>query len=328
LIRAFDQTGVLQLSFGSKGGGPGQMELGAAPILVGAGDTLYVPDIGNQRVNRYTADGTAVGSFPVRMQQGVPFKWEATESGAIVNQVRRLAFEPGQMPDTMDVVSVRDAEGAAVDTLLRFRSGETVSFSGGAPEMRLFTPEPMWTMGSGTWVWHGVNDDYRIGLYEAGSLTRIISKPFEVASVTERDIDVIKTAFRNILETMGLPPQAYQIIEQGMSFGESFPAYAQFLQGPNGSIWVQHLVVPSELSDDEIEDFNPQLGMGSPDWDVFDGRGRFLGTLAMPDKYQPMRFVGENIYGIWRDDLDVQYVLKLRITGLPGLDRGGVEITE
>ncbi len=328
LIRAFDQSGVLRLSFGSKGAGPGQMELGAGPILIGAGDTLYVPDMGNQRVNRYIADGTMAGSFPIRIEQGVPFKWEATHSGGIVNQVRRLAFEPGQTPDTMDVIAVRNAQGAAVDTLLRFRSGGTISFSGGAPEMKLFTPEPMWTLASGGGVWHGVNDEYRIGLYEAGSLTRIMAKPFEVAPVTERDIDVIKTAMKNLLQTMGVPPEAFQVIEQRMSFGEHFPAYAQFLQGPNGSVWVQHLVVPRELSDEEIENFNPQLGMGSPNWDVFDDQGRFLGTLAMPDKYQPMRFVGENIYGIWRDDLDVQYVVKLRITGLPGADTGGIPIAE
>ena len=91
---------------------------------------------------------------------------------------------------------------------------------------------------------------------------------------------------------------------------------------------MQHLVVPSELSDEEIEDFNPQLGMGSPDWDVFDDRGRFLGTLTMPTKYQPLSFVGEDIYGIWRDDLDVQYVMKLRITGMPGADKGGIPIAE
>ena len=101
---------------------------------------------------------------------------------------------------------------------------------------------------------------------------------------------------------MGLPPQAFQIIEQGMSFGENFPAYAQFLQGPNGSIWVQHLVVPSSLSDEEIEDFNPQLGMGSPDWDGFDGRGRFETQwhdmhrpcgLCMETGPDPLCYIGE-----------------------------------
>ncbi len=328
LVRAFDQSGVLQLSFGSKGGGPGQIQLGAGPILAGAGDTLYVPDIGNRRVNRYTTDGTMAGSFLLRLEQGVPFKWEATQTGEIVNQVRRLAFEPGQSPDTMDMVAVRNAEGVAVDTLLRFRSGGTISFSGGAPEMKLFSPEPMWSLASGGGVWHGVNDEYRIGLYEAGSLARIIAKPFEVAPVTERDIEVIKTAMKRLFQSMGLPPQALQFVEQRMSFGEYLPAYAQFLQGPIGSVWVQHMVVPSELSEQQIADFNPQLGMGSPNWDVFDSSGRFLGTLNMPDRFQPVRFVANNVYGVWRDDLDVQYVMKLRITGLPGADTGTIPIAD
>jgi len=244
--------------------------------------------------------------------------------------VRRLAFQEGQPQDTMDVVAVRDAQGVAIDTLLRFRSGQTLSFSGGgAPEMKMFTPEPMWTLArGGGGVWHGVNDDYRIGLYENGALTRVITKPFVLSPVTETDQEVVFTAMRNALEDLGLPPQAFQIIQQRMTFGENFPAYAQFLEGPNGSLWVQHMVVPSQLSDEEIENFNPQQGMGSPNWDVFDGRGRFMGTLEMPAKYQPVSFVGESIYGIWRDDLDVQYVLKLRITGVPGLDRGGVQISD
>jgi hypothetical protein len=48
----------------------------------------------------------------------------------------------------------------------------------------------------------------------------------------------------------------------------------------------------------------------------------------MPDRFQPVRFLGDRIYGIWQDDMDVQYVLKLRITGLPGLDTGGVPIAD
>ncbi len=328
LIRAFDQTGKLQISFGSKGSGPGQMELGAGPLLEGKGDTLYVPDIGNQRVNKYTADGSMAGSFPVRMELGVPFKWENSRSGSIVNQVRRLAFQPDQPVDTMDVVAVRNYEGVAVDTLLRFRSGSTISFASGAPEYKIFTPEPIWTLASNGGIWHGVNDDYRIGLYEGGSLTRIVTKPFELSPVTDRDQEAILTAMKNAIEALGLPPQAWQIIRQGMSFGDQFPAYAQFLGGPNGSLWVQHLVVPSELSDDELRDFNPQTGLGAPNWDVFDRQGRFLGTLEMPDRFQPVRFLGDRIYGIWLDEMDVQYVLKLRITGLPGLDTGGVPIAD
>jgi hypothetical protein len=33
----------------------------------------------------------------------------------------------------------------------------------------------------------------------------------------------------------------------------------------------------------------------------------------MPARFQPLRFVGNDVYGIQRDDLDVQYVVKLAI---------------
>ena len=62
LVRAYDQQGVLQLSFGSAGGGPGQFSPQAGPILLGPGDTLLIPDLGTLRVNRFTPSGEDAGS--------------------------------------------------------------------------------------------------------------------------------------------------------------------------------------------------------------------------------------------------------------------------
>ena len=228
----------------------------------------------------------------------------------------------------MDVVAVRNHEGVAVDTLLRFRSGGYFSWVGDQSAYKIWAPEPMWTLARNGGIWHGVNDDYRIGLYEGGSLTRIVTKPFELSPVTDRDQEVSLAAVKNALEESGLPPEFWQLVRQRMSFGDHFPAYAQFLGGPNGSLWVQHLVVPGELSDDELKGFNLQTSLGAPNWDVFDRQGRFLGSLDMPHRFQPLRFLGDRIYGIWQDEMDVQYVLKLRITGLPGLDTGGVPIAD
>lgn len=326
-IRVFDPEGTLERTFGSSGSGPGQLGPQVGPLLLGPGDTLYVPDLGNQRVNRYTTDGTMAGSYALRLERGVPFKWETTPSGTIVNQVRRIAFQPGQTSDTLDVVAARNSEGMAADTLLLVPSGRTLNFGGRSPEVLFFAAEPAWTMAGERSVWYGVSDNYRIGLYEDGELSRVISKTFELAPLTERDQDAVMTALRGLVEAAGAPPEAWQMLQQTVHFADEFPAFAQFLAGPNGSLWVQHLVIPSRLSDAELEDFNPQTGLGSPRWDVFDGRGRFLGSLNMPDKYQPVRFIGDRIYGIWRDDLDVQYLLQLRITGLSESDTGDMPLT-
>ena len=73
----------------------------------------------------------------------------------------------------------------------------------------------------------------------------------------------------------------------------------------------------SSLSEEERENFDFTSGaMASRQWDVFDDQGRYLGPLMMPLRFQPIQFRGDAIYGIQRDELDVQYVVKLRVDGL------------
>ncbi len=59
--------------------------------------------------------------------------------------------------------------------------------------------------------------------------------------------------------------------------------------------------------------------MGAGEWDVFDAAGWFLGVVTMPPDFAPMLFVHDQIYGIWRDELDVQYVVRLRLVGELGV---------
>jgi hypothetical protein len=85
-----------------------------------------------------------------------------------------------------------------------------------------------------------------------------------------------------------------------------------------GSIWVQHMRSPSALSDEEsasIRENHMMEDLGAPEWDVFDSEGRYLGVVTMPDRFTPSLFREEVIYGVWRDELNVEYVLRLRIVG-------------
>ena len=82
---------------------------------------------------------------------------------------------------------------------------------------------------------------------------------------------------------------------------------------------MQHIQAASELSEDEYENWNPIEDQGASEWDVFDAQGRFFGTISMPRRFAPRIFRGDKIYGVWRDELDVQYVVRLRIVGDLGL---------
>ena len=71
----------------------------------------------------------------------------------------------------------------------------------------------------------------------------------------------------------------------------------------------------SEMSEDALTSIIDLEDFGAPDWDVFDAQGRYLGVVEMPQGFTPKLFREDKIFGVWRDELDVQYVLRLRIVG-------------
>ena len=70
-------------TFGRQGEGPGELSQAAGPVFVGPGDTLSVPDAMQQRVNRYTATGEPVGSYPLPMTEGIAVKWMEAPDQAV-----------------------------------------------------------------------------------------------------------------------------------------------------------------------------------------------------------------------------------------------------
>jgi hypothetical protein len=316
-VKVFSPEGVYQSTVGHPGGGPGEIGAGANFLMMGPGDTLLVMDLGNQRVNRYLADGSDAGSFPLSIEQeGLPLNFTATASGVLARQSRPLALPQRPAPDSMDAIVAFSCDGSVTDTLLKFPSGKTLSLGGSSPELNLFSAEPVWELADGMQVLYGMNDDYRIGLYAPGGvLSRVITKPFERTSVGERDRDAIMRFLERAWTDAGVPPQALARLRGIVHFAEYYPAFARVAIGPDGTFWVQHIQSASELTDEEFESYNPLEDTGAPDWDVFDSEGRLLGVVAMPPRFAPRQFVGDKIYGVWRDDLDVQHVVRLRVIG-------------
>ena len=52
-------------------------------------------------------------------------------------------------------------------------------------------------------------------------------------------------------------------------------------------------------------EFDPQ-DLGSDEWEVFEGEGRFLGVTEFPSRLQLLRTLGDRFYGVARDELKVQ----------------------
>jgi hypothetical protein len=319
-VRAFSADGRYELTFGGPGAGPGEIGRGAIFVVSGPADTLLVPDLVNRRINRYAPDGSALPSVPLEIEKALPMIWRSTSSGVIASQVRPLGISPASSTSQSETSGLKDAitlvgaDGLVRDTILEFQSGNTINIGDGIPEINMYTPESAWALSDEMDLVYGLNDQYRVSVYgPGGDLSLILTMPFEQRSVGESDRRVVMEYLEKAWLDAGVPPQALPRLRSVVHFGEYFPAYASLQSGPDGSIWVQHVQAVSDLSEEEMENYNLIEDAGGPDWNVFDSDGRYLGSVTMPDRFAPRTFRGDKIYGVSRDESDVQYVMRLRI---------------
>lgn len=313
-LKVYDADGNYVQTIGQRGGGPGEF-LGAVFLLMGAGDTLVVPDLNNRRVNVIPPDRTSFSSFPLTLDGGIPAVWASTPSGTMAYQIRPLDLPNLPRQDSSDAVLVFTTDGTVTDTLIRFPTGETISYAQGYPDYRIFSTEASWTLTDDGKLLYGMNDDYRIEVYADGNLERVISRQFEPELVGENTKDAIRGWFRRQIDQAGaaVPPGMAEQIMDALDFGEFLPAFAGIVAGSDGEIWVQHIQAVTELSEEELESFDVLQDLGAPEWDVFDADGKYLGVVTMPRRFSPRLFRGDHVYGVWRDELDVQYVLRLKV---------------
>jgi hypothetical protein len=317
-LKVFSPEGVYEKTIGQPGSGPGEFGPGVGPVLVGRADTLIVPDLGNQRVNVMKSDGSDPASFRMSFERGIPARWDMLGDKDLVYQLRSLNLPNTEQRDTLDLIVRADYTGAIVDTIMTPRRGETLTFTDeGQPRRMIFSAEPVWSVVGDDAIAFAVNDVFRISVFDAaGELTRVISLPLERQAVTEADNDLFFETLERLATEQGLPPQQIEIILSTFNLADNFPAFLQMMPGPDESLWVQRVQQPSLLTAEEQETWNPQLDLGATEWDIFDSEGRYLGVVDMPHRFQPVTFQGDLVYGIWRDEFDVQYVRVMRIMGV------------
>ena len=180
----------------------------------------------------------------------------------------------------------------------------------------VFSPEPIWHLADDMKVLCGMNNDYRISVHAAGGhVERVITMPADPRPVTDEDKSLVLQYLEEARTDAGVPPTALPELRSLLRFGPSIPAFASLRTGPGGTIWVQHARAASDLTDEELEGYEPINDAGAPEWDVFDAEGRFLGVVTMPARFTPRIFRSNRVYGVLRGELDVSFVVRLGIIG-------------
>jgi 6-bladed beta-propeller len=312
-VRVYDATGKYVRTIGKPGSGPGEFGPQISGLEV-VGDQIFVPDIGNQRLSRFSLEGGALGDTHIDFAQAIPARWDEMPAGRLVAQLRHIAFTGPATAPTGDAIRAVQDDGAFGDTVGMLPPGETITMSGGRMQVKMFQPEPIWDADESGEMVSGRNNEFRVEVRDAaGAVTRIVTRPSTPRPVTERDKKVILDALREVYKRAGAPPQA---VEQALSlfqFADNYPAFASLALGPQGSIWAQRVRTGDELTGGAQGGTFDVQDMGSTEWDVFEADGKYLGTVTFPGRFQPVRVLGDRFYGIAKDSLDVQSMKVYRV---------------
>ena len=307
-LRVFEADGTFVRDLGGPGEGPGEFGPGLAGVFV-EGETVYAPDITNQRIGLFTTEGEVLPPRSVALTDGSPLRWDETGSGELVAQRRGMDVEGMAALADGDPITTFPEEGEEAEVLATVPRGQSIQMSGGNPTIRIFEPEPIWDLADDI-VAQGMNNQFRVELWRDGTLERVVTRPVEPVEVTDGEERRILDMTRDMMAATGAPPQAVEQVVQQMEFAESYPAFAQLLLSEDGTLWVQRIRTSRDVP--EGVEWSPQ-DMGSNEWEVFDTEGRYLGVLAFPLRFQPIREVDGVVWGVERDEFDVQSVVGYRV---------------
>ena len=293
-IRVYDLEGGLVQRFGREGEGPGEFRLASALSPLSDG-RLLVADARLRRITVTEASGEVVGT--TQLDGPLPADVGLVGDQVLVGIRRPVGNSDGPRIDRFvdSLVAVNVDTGAATVWAVtpgrqvvwrRFPNGLTGPFD------VMISPRST-TAARGGRVVFGASDAYELKeLDPQGQLVRIIRRVTPAGAIT----DELRRPVIDVWTERGSPPYAEP------AFPDSLPFFRSILLGDTGGTWVER----------------EGGGVGAAaEWDVFDPDGIYLGPVLLPNGFRPHDIRGNQMVGVWRDSLDVEY-LQVRRIALPG----------
>lgn len=300
-LRFYGPDGSYLFAAGGSGDGPGEFQR-LSRVDVGR-DSVWAFDAGNRRVSVFDAAGTFVRSFLLEppAEAGYPSYAGRFSDGTLLATVSRV-IGPDELSDA-EVIRrpftflTYGPEGAPRDTV--------GTYPGGGSFIRLHDGGSLsvWTVPFDTRTAHAVagdrlflgpTDAFRIEVRDGGGrLLRSIRVPHEPRPVTPE----LREAFIEERVAEREDPEARREARENyeeIPFPERVPAFADLLADADGRVWAQEYPLPGEEG---------------TRWTVFDPTGVRLGTVALPDGFEPLEVGEDAVLGRARDELDVERIL-------------------
>lgn len=349
VIRRFDEEGEFAGTVGQKGEGPGELQRPAALAALPDGQILVLDQ--TRKINAYAADGSFLTSWtleratstyqlpvdtaglvyvPVRLidptvprQPGSPipvafrrYTAEGSEAGVVPGA--------GWIPDAIDQVPLTYVaadhwkENFVVRNLFAVHpTGRLIRGRTDAYRFDMVRPE------------HASDDSLSTSTPGVLRIERVVEAPLisdDEYSEWRAYIDYTMEGRRAIMERLPAGVVAPPVREPHLPEDGRKPFYRQIHVADDGRVWL-HRYTPSIRESDPSPPQNPSapvITWREPNhFDVFEADGEFLGTVVVPDRYLIRAMRGQTVWGVYHDELDVEFAFRAQLVPAGGVATAG-----
>ncbi len=314
VVFVFDESGNKLDEIGRRGAGPGELSNLVVGVFLTESGVLVIPDLGNSRVSFFNADNSYSHSFPIDRMFPLPtMMWAAQGDDRILKQVQPLPSIPGlptNGPSEPGIMAVgHDGTEHGMVTTFEMQSAIEIG-ADGKMSTRVFFDFPVWTTTSEGHLVVGMSGTYHLEVRDSeGTLIGEITRQMGRKPVTRRIRDSFTDRLMEQFE--GLPPGAADLIGEPI-FADSLPLLGGVMRGPNGTIMVAR--GPGLVDDYAPNGGDPLDEDPAAAYDVLQLSGDFLGVMQFPPRFRLMAALGNHVYGVARDEFDVETVVVYAVT--------------
>jgi hypothetical protein len=299
-VRLFDGAGGFVRAFGASGDGPGEFRIMQSVGI--ARDSVWVYDV---QLNRLTVVDPTTGGFRAAQLEARALRLGTAGTLADASLVLAADLMFGAAAPSTGMTRSNAAyvhispTGETLDTIL-VAEGTDSFVRVGDDFIEVIRPPFGRTVSHalrGDRLLYGNQTSYEIRSYDLdGTLVEIDRR-------SGVDLSFDESAYLEAVETrVALAPEAGQArlrrSYEEMPRPSTRPAFREFIVDALDHLWVQDFSVDGAATT----------------WAVFSPDGIWMGDVALPDGFEPTQILDNEMIGVWRDELDVEYVRAYALT--------------
>jgi hypothetical protein len=310
-LQVYDSTGSFAVHVGGPGEGPGELSRWITDVMTGPGDTIFIPDYAQARINVYAPSGAYARTIPVPARPSGQ-SWTLIDGGFLYRGITISRDAAGRF-QTWDAL-LRFSEGAAaLDTIMRFDYETTELGTRENLRIPLLVNHPSWTrLTDGRIAWSALDRDRVLIHGSDGTLERMVAHPtWQRRPPSATDGEVMVSLLGQKLQLLGGDPATAQ--SPNVIHPELLPGITSVRAGLDGALWVQRMGPVPDIEPMSVNANEHSEGLGGSVWDAIATHGSYLGPVTVPPRFRITQITDDAVVGVTRDELDVERVMVLRM---------------